>query len=452
MSGPQSTNHVRSSLFTDLYELTMAKAYWAEGMSGTAVFELYCRELPPSRAYLVAAGLQDAVGFLEGFAMTEADVEYLRTIRELDGPFLEWLKDLRFTGDVYGMPEGTLVFPDEPIIQIVAEIAEAQIVETYVLNQIHLQTALATKAARIVDAAQGRSLVDFGARRAHGTDAAIKAARCAYAAGFDGTSNVLAGKMYGIPVYGTMAHSYVQAHGRETEAFGEFTTRFPEATLLVDTYDTIEGVRKVIELARRLGDSFDVRAIRLDSGDLASLAAESRRLLDEAGLGQVRVLASSGLDEFKIADLVRSGAPLDGFGVGTRLVTSADAPSLEMAYKLVEYDGRPSFKLSSNKAIVPMRKQVFRKLRGSRMAGDTVARFDEDLEGERLLKPLMSRGVKTPDADETLDVVRKRVRSQLEALPAEVRGVDPSGSYSVDFSPELRRIRERAAKEANERK
>jgi len=424
------------SPFVDLYELTMAKAYRAENMRGTAVFELYCRELPPNRGYLVAAGQWDAVSFLRDFSFSGADLEYLRSLPGFDDEFVSWLGDLRFRGDVYAVPEGTVVFAGEPLLQVVAEVAEAQVFETLILNQIHFQTLVATKAARIVDAARGRSLVDFGARRAHGLDAAVKAARCAYAVGFDGTSNLAAGRRYGIPVFGTMAHSYIQAHERELEAYRKFAEIFPGATLLVDTYDAIEGVRKVVELAGAPNRSVAVRAIRLDSGDIAELAVKAREILDEAGLHDVKIFASSGLDEYKIAELIDSEAPIDGFGVGTKLVTSEDVPSLEMAYKLVEYDGKPAFKLSPDKAIIPMRKQVFRR-QEEYFEGDTLALFEESLEGAPLLRPVMLAGEPLEAASEPLEETRARVEDQLARIPPAIRGMRPQGSYRVGLSGAL---------------
>ena len=283
-----------------------------------AVFELAFREMPQNRNYIVAAGFQDVIDFLTAFRFTAEELDYLRGTGEFSEVFLKELELLRFTGDVYAMPEGTLVFPNEPLLQVIAPITEAQLIETFVLNQIHFQSVAATKAARVVAAAQGRAVVDFGSRRSHGIDAALKVARATYLAGGAGTSNVLAGKLYGIPVFGTMAHSYIQAHEEESASFEAFAKRYPETTLLVDTYDTLGGVRKVVELSQKLGDRFRVRAVRLDSGDLCSLAVDTRKMLDAAGLQRVKIFASSGLDEYKILELMNSGAPIDIFGVGTK--------------------------------------------------------------------------------------------------------------------------------------
>ena len=380
------------ALFTDLYELTMAQAYQAEGMDQIAVFELAFREMPENRNYIVAAGFQDVLDFLTGFHFSAEELGYLRGIGSFSEAFLKGLERLRFTGNVYAVPEGTLAFPNEPLLQVIAPITEAQLIETFVLNQIHFQSIAATKAARVVAAAQGRAVIDFGSRRSHGTDAALKVARATYLAGGDGTSNVLAGKIYGIPMFGTMAHSYIQAHDDESTSFDYFARLYPETTLLVDTYDTLAGVRKVIELSQKLGDRFRVRAVRLDSGDLGRLAVDTRQMLDEAGLQRVKIFASSGLDEYKIQDLMNSGAPIDAFGVGTKLAVIADAPDLDMAYKLVEYGGKGRLKLSAKKLLYPGRKQVFRQIENGQMVRDVIGRFDEPLAGEPLLKPLLLSG------------------------------------------------------------
>ncbi len=338
--------------------------------------------MPESRNYIVAAGLDDVLDYLTSFHFTAADLKYLQQQGEFSARFLDRLRSLEFNGEVYAMPEGTIVFPHEPLIQVVAPIVEARLFETFVLNQIHLESVLAAKASRVVTAAQGRMVVDFGSRRSHGTDAALKVARATYLAGGDGTSNVLAGKRYEIPGFGTMAHSFIQAHDDEYQAFEAFEKLYPDAALLVDTYDTLDGVRNVIRLSRKLGERFRVKAVRLDSGDLGSLTIETRRLLDEAGLRRLQIFASSGLDEYKIQKLVDSGAPIDGFGVGTSLAVSEDAPALDMAYKLVEYAGKGRLKLSTKKVLYPGRKQVFRQFQSGRIVRDVIARFDESLPGK----------------------------------------------------------------------
>jgi nicotinate phosphoribosyltransferase len=394
------------------------------------------RKMPPTRNYIVAAGCEDVARFLESFRFTGEDLAYLRGRGDFSDDFLEDLLRLRFTGDVYAMPEGTLAFPNEPLVQVAAPILEAQLIETMVVNQVHFQSLAASKAGRVVTAAGGRAVVDFGARRAHGTDAAIKVARATYLAGGEGTSNVAAAHLYKIPAVGTMAHSYIQAHDSEAAAFEAFEKLYPETTLLVDTYDTLDGVRRVIELSRKLGARFRVRAVRLDSGDLGDLAKRTRGLLDEAGLGQVKIFASSGLDEYEIRKLVSAGAPIDAFGVGTKLAVMEDAPDLDMAYKLVEYAGKGRLKLSSQKLIYPGRKQVFRQVENGRMSGDVIGRFDETLPGELLLRPLMIRG--RIQAHASLNESRAHLRREMARLPEPLRGLDAAPKpYRVNISERL---------------
>ena len=424
------------ALFTDLYELTMAQAYHAERMGEPAVFELAFRELPQGRNYIVAAGLEDVLRYLEGLRFSAEDIAYLRSRNEFSEDFLSCLETFRFTGDVYAMAEGTVAFPSEPLVQVIAPIMEAQIAETFILNQIHFASVAASKAARVITAAAGRAVVDFGSRRAHGTDAAMKVARATYLAGGAGTSNVLAGERFGIPVFGTMAHSYIQAHDDELAAFEAFASVFPNTTLLVDTYDTIEGVRNVIELKRRLGQRFQVKAIRLDSGDMSKLSAEARKLLDEAGLRGVEIFASSGLDEYKIQQLLREQAPIDAFGVGTKMAVAEDAPDLDMAYKLVEYSGKGRMKLSSRKVLYPGRKQVFRGVENGVMTGDVIARFDEQFTGEALLRPFMRQGRVVARVD--LQESRKRCEQQMRELPEQFRALEQAAvPYPVHFSASL---------------
>ncbi len=438
-------NDSNAALLTDLYQLKMAQAYFKEGLAGTAAFDLYARRLPPARSFLLACGLDDALGFLERLSFDRGVLDHLAELRQFSPDFLEWLAHTRFTGDVYAIPEGTPVFAGEPILEVVAPIAEAQLVETFVTNQIHLQTVLASKATRIVEAAAGRPVVDFSLRRSHGVDAGLKAARAFYVAGVASTSNVLAGLTYGIPVAGTMAHSYVQAHEDESAAFRAFLRLYPDGVVLVDTYDTLGGVRRLIAVARELGERGRVSAIRLDSGDLEALSRAARRELDEAGLGQVEIFASGGLDEHSIDALVRSGAPIDGFGVGTLLGVSADAPALDMVYKLVEYDGRGRTKLSADKQVLGGRKQVFRS-----KTGDVIAKADERHAGRGLLVPVMRRGRRV--LDETLEAIRDRARHEIAALPERCRALEPMDPpYPVEVSSALREEQARLADELTKR-
>jgi nicotinate phosphoribosyltransferase len=429
-----------SALFTDLYCLTMAQAYDVEGMDQVAVFELFFRELPVGRSYFVAAGLEDVLTCLEHFHFTEDELAYLHRQGSFTDRFLDRLRVVGFTGDVYAMPEGTPVFPNEPLLQVVAPILEGQLVETLVLNQVHFQTVAATKAARVVAAAAGRMVVEFGARRAHGADAALKVARTSYLVGAAGTSLVQAGQVYNIPLFGTMAHSYIQSHDDEFAALTAFAALYPETTLLVDTYDTLTGVAKVIDLSRRLGERFRVRAIRLDSGDVAALARQSRRLLDEAGLNGVQIFVSSELDEYRVAELIAAGAPIDGFGVGTRMAVAADAPALDMAYKLVEYAGLPRVKLSSHKVLYPGRKQVFRLVENGRMVRDVIGRHDEALRCEPLLQPVMRGGQRLPARRVTLEDARRHALRERERLPDALRRLQPADKpYPVEIADSLKK-------------
>jgi nicotinate phosphoribosyltransferase len=428
--------HRTEPLFTDLYELNMGQAYWVEGMDRKAVFDLVYRKLPESRNYLLASGLEGVLCFLSEFRFNEEALSWIRAQTGFAESFVESLRELRFTGDVYAVPEGTPIFPNEPLLEVSAPIIEAQLVETALVNFCHFQTLALTKAARVVKAARGRMVVDFGSRRAPGSDAALAVARATYLAGGHGTSNVLAGNALGIPVFGTMAHSYIQAHESEADALRAFARLYPQTTLLVDTYDTLNGVRLVIDLKKQLGESFRVSAVRLDSGDLGTLAHEARRLLDDAGLGDVKIFASSGLDEFQIDQLLKNGAPIDGFGVGTKLAVCADAPELDMAYKLVEYAGKGRFKLSARKTVYPGRKQVFREVCDSKFKGDTIGRFDEQLPGIRLLQPVMLGG--RIQNQPTLEESRSFLQKQLGLLPNDLLAIEASPQpYPVQFSAAL---------------
>ncbi len=417
-------NWQRNALFTDLYQLTMLQAYYAAGMLQPAAFELFFRQMPAHRNYVLAAGLDDVLEYLENVHFSEEDLDWIAQSGQFSEAFISELASFRFTGEVRAVPEGTVVFEREPLIQVVAPLPEAQLVETLVLNQIYLHSMVATKAARLVMAAEGRKVVDFGSRRALGTDAALKVARTSYLAGAAGTSNVLAAKMYKIPVFGTMAHSYIQAHENERTAFEAFVREFPQTTLLVDTYDTLDGVNNVIALAQQLGNAFQVQAVRLDSGDLGGLAKAVRQLLDGAGLSQVKIFASSNLNEYELTRLLAEGAPIDAFGVGSDLAVSPDSPQIDFSYKLVGYGGQPRMKLSSNKVNWPGRKQVYRKYRNGAMAQDVVTRHDEVSEGVPLFQRVMHKGKRLSMGRNGLEKARSHVANELHALPKHLHSLD----------------------------
>ena len=432
----------KSALLTDLYQLTMLQAYFEQGMNEQAVFEFFVRRLPQNRGFLVAAGLEQALQFLEQLRFTDAELDWVRRSRRFSADFPDWLAGLRFTGEVHAIPEGTAFFADEPILRVTAPIAQAQLVESRLINLLHFQTLVASKAARVVLVAGGKLLVDFGMRRAHGAEAALYAARASYLAGFHGTSNVLAGAEYGITLYGTMAHSFIQAHDVEELAFEHFARAQPEnVTLLIDTYDTEAGARKVAALAPRLKNiGISVKAVRLDSGDLAIHAHNVRRILDEAGLKEIGIFSSGSLDEYALRNLLSHGAPIDGFGVGTAMDTSADAPFLDCAYKLEEYAGRARRKRSEGKATWPGRKQVYRRYdAGGTMAGDTLTLEEDKQEGESLIQPVMKHG-KRLHAAETLETIRARTAIELARLPEALRTLKDAPPYPVTIAPALHEL------------
>jgi nicotinate phosphoribosyltransferase len=440
VSGPVVTRD--AALFTDLYELAMAASYFREAMHDRATFSLFVRKLPKDRGFLLAAGLEDVLTFLETFRFSDAAIAYLASTRRFDDRFLRFLGDLRFTGDVWAVPEGTAVFPDEPLLEITAPIIEAQLVETAVMNACHFPTVLASKAARCVMAGQGRAIVEFGLRRTPGVDAGMKAARCAFLAGAAMSSNVLAERCYGIPATGTMAHSYVVAFPREIDAFRAFARAFPEhTTLLIDTYDTVTAARKAVQVAKELeARGQRLAGVRLDSGDILSLSREVRRILDEAGLGYVRIFVSGGLDEYAIDDLLTAGAPIDAFGVGTHMDVSADAPYLDMAYKLVRYAGRHVLKFSAGKETWTGEKQVYRfRAPDGHFEGDRLAlRHEAPPDGaEPLLDTVMTSGAATKPRP-PLSAIRDHCAAQLRALPEGVRRLRGPAPYPVAYSDRLR--------------
>lgn len=429
-------------LLTDLYQLNMCQAYLDHGETGVAVFEFFVRRLPPHRGFLIAAGLEQALDHLAQWRFSSAEIEWLASTRRFTPALLDYLAGFRFTGDVHAVPEGRVVFASEPILRVTAPLPQAQLAETRLINILHFQSLIASKAARIVLAAPGKLLVDFGLRRAHGADAGLLAARASYIAGFAGTATVLAEQAFGIPSFGTMAHSFIQAHDSESAAFERFARSRPEnLTLLLDTYDTEAAARTVVRLAPRLAaDGIRIRAVRLDSGDLAALSRSVRAILDAGGLSRVTIFASGGLDEDNIGDMVRQGAPIDGFGVGTSLTTSSDVPALDCAYKLQEYAGLARRKRSIGKATWPGRKQVWRRYGPhGRMAGDIVALESDREDGEPLLELVMTEGRRIGEKPR-LSAIRARAADDLARLPDPLRDLVPGTTYPVEIADSLVRL------------
>ena len=432
-------NPSSSHLLTDLYQMNMIQAYLDHGETKTAVFEFFVRKLPSRRGFLVAAGLEQALQFLENLHFSAEEIEWLASTRRFDKSLLDRLVNFRFTGDVHAMPEGRIFFANEPILRVTAPMPQAQLVETRLINLLHFQTLIASKAARMVLAAPSKLLVDFGLRRAHGAEAGLMAARASYIAGFAGTATMLAEQTFGIPTYGTMAHSFVEAYDTETAAFESFAHSRPQnLTLLIDTYDTETAARKVVALAPRLAaKGIRIAAVRLDSGDLIPLARSVRGILDDGGLSYVSIFASGGLDEDYIAEIVQAGAPIDGFGIGTSLTTSSDAPALDCAYKLQEYAGRPRRKRSSGKATWPGRKQVWRRYGpDGRLVGDILSTEINSHPGEQLVEPVMEGGRRLGPPP-TLAEIRTRARHELERLPEVLRELEAGMTYPVDVADAL---------------
>ena len=427
------------ALLTDLYELNMASSYLRRGMNGVATFSLYIRRLPPGRAFVVAAGIDGCLSWLEELRFADEELEYLRALG-FDETAIEAFGGLRFTGDVWAVPDGRIVFAGEPLAEVSAPIAEAQLAETFLLNQLTFHSVVASKAARCRLAGEDRvELVEFGFRRTQGIEAAMAVARVTALVGFTATSNVEAARRYGLVPAGTMAHSYIEAFPTESEAFRAFASDLPGATtFLVDTYDTLGGVAHAIEVTKQLGIESRA-AIRLDSGDLVTLAREARRMLDEAGLKSVRIFVSGALDERDIRRMLDAGASIDAVGVGTRLGVSADAPYFDSVYKLVDYDGRPVMKLSVDKVTLPGAKQVFRA-QGMR---DLLGLRDEAPPpgSERMLEHVMSAGRRLGDLP-SLESSRRRFESDLDALPASLRDLDAAAPAGPEVSPALRALAE----------
>jgi nicotinate phosphoribosyltransferase len=431
-----------SALLTDLYQLNMVEAYLANGETAPATFELIVRKLPAQRNFLMAAGLEQALAFLEDLHFTRDDIDWLRSTERFSARALDYLASLRFSGSVHAMPEGTAFFANEPILRLTAPLPEAQLVESRLINIVNFQTLVASKAARCVLAASGKPLVDFGLRRAHGAEAGLLAARASYIAGFAGTATVLAGKLVGIPLFGTMAHSYIQAHDDEATAFERFARARPQGlVLLLDTYDTERAARKLVALASRLArDGIRIASVRLDSGDLHALSRSVRHILDAGGLGNVTIFASGGLAEDQVAALIAAGAPIDGFGIGTSVAASADAPTLDIVYKLQDYAGRPRRKHSPGKETWPGRKQVWRRFDASgTMAGDTISLADANEPGTPLLVEMMRSGKRSGEAP-TIAAIRAHAAHELAALPEPLRALAQTAPYPVKIGAPLRAL------------
>jgi nicotinate phosphoribosyltransferase len=433
-----------SPLLTDLYQLNMLQAYLDEGHSGSAVFEFFMRNLPARRRFLVAAGLEQLLDYLETLRFSANEIEWLGRTGRFKQNLLDYLAELRFTGDVHAIPEGTVFFADEPLVRVTAPLPQAQLIETRLINLLHFQTLVASKAARMVLAAPGKLMVDFGLRRAHGAEAGLFAARASYIAGFAGTATVLADNLFGIPIYGTMAHSFIQSFDDEMEAFEAFARSRPEnLTLLIDSYDTEACAHKVVALAPRLrARGISIRAVRLDSGDLIALSKSVRRILDEARLREVHIFASGGLTEDSAAEFLRAGAPIDGFGMGTSLTTSSDVASLDCVYKLQEYAGLSRRKRSTGKATWPGRKQVWRSYAvDGRMAADVLSVENDEHNGEPLIELVMQGGRRvTPSPP--LAAIRERAACDLARLPEPLRRLDPDAGYPVQIGARLLRLAE----------
>jgi nicotinate phosphoribosyltransferase len=436
-----------SALLTDLYELTMAASYFRHGMDEPSTFDLFVRHLPEQRNFLIACGLEQALDYLEELHFDDEAVDYLRSLEMFDDDYLGFLSELRFTGDVHAMPEGEAVFGGEPLLRVTAPLPQAQIVESFLLNCVAFQTMVASKAARVAIACKGRDFVDFSLRRDHGADAALKAARAAYIAGAAATSNVLAGKAYGIPVNGTMAHSYVMAFDQEIDAFRTFVRDFPErAVLLIDTFDVEEGARRAARVAsERAGEDVRLVGVRIDSGDFAHLSRSVRKILDEAGLRDTQIFLSGDLDEYRIDELVDEGVPADAFGVGTQLGVSGDAPSLGGVYKLVADSTGPRIKLSAGKVTLPGCKQVWRYERDGIIDRDVIALEQEELADSRpILQLAMSDGSRVTEP-ESLEVTRQRCAATVASLPSSLKSLTPSPDYRVEISDRLRELVERTS-------
>lgn len=431
------------SLFTDLYELTMCASYFDNKKFEPATFDLFIRRLPPNRSYFLFVGLEQVLLFLKKIKFNEEQLRFLGK-QGFNDQFLDYLKNFKFTGEVWAIPEGTIAFPNETLIRVTAPIIEAQLIETFILNTVNLQTTIATKASRVINVAKGRPIIEFGLRREHGTEAGMKVARCSYIAGCSGTSNVLAGMEYGIPIFGTMAHSFVMLFEKEIDSFRAFAKTFPhKSTLLIDTYDDITGAENAATVAKELEEKgFKLGAVRLDSGDLADLSKKVRALLDKKGLKYVKIFASGDLDEYKIEELLRKKDRIDAFGVGTKMGTSADRPYVDIIYKMSEkMNGQshfsPIMKLSKGKVTLPGRKQVHRlKDQKGNFAKDIIALENEKVNGEPLLIKVMENGEIIYDLP-PLEEIRKRAFENLSKLPKKYKKLKDAPLYPVELSSGL---------------
>ncbi|WP_054033796.1 nicotinate phosphoribosyltransferase [Desulfatitalea tepidiphila] len=429
-----------SPMLTDLYELTMSAAYFQSGVKGKGTFSLFTRK-DPHRGFYVAAGIQNALDFLESLHFEDQDIAYLSDLKLFSDDFLNFLAGMRFNGEVWALAEGTPFFADEPIMEVTAPIIESQLVETYLINAVGLATMIATKGARCVHVAQGRGLIDFSLRRTQGTDAGMTVARSTYLSGFDATSNVLAGQRYGIPVSGTMAHSFVQAFPNEIDAFRTYARLFPEKTiLLIDTYDTVQGAHLAVEVAHEMrAKGSQLKGVRLDSGDMIDLSRQVRRILDDGGCREVQIFASGGFDEFGLAEALAQGAPIDAFGVGTKVGVSADSPYMDLVYKLVQIDERPVRKLSTGKVTLAGQKQVYRRFSSEtgQMVEDIIAKRGETIEdAEPLLAPMMRSGRRLA-AQPSLSQIRDRFQRQFKAIPDAFKALEAPARFPVRVSKQL---------------
>ncbi len=434
-------------LATDLYELTMAASYFKEGKNGIATFSLHIRDYPPNRAYFVAAGLESFLNILENFRFDDDSLDYLKSLGKFDEEFLNFLKGFSFSGTIRALPEGTVFFAQEPIVEVTAPLIEGQLLETIVMNTFHIETLIASKAARCVEAASGRALVDFSLRRTHGIDAGVKVARSSYMTGFLGTSNVLAGKLYGIPVFGTMAHSYITSFNREIDAFLAYAREFPDNTvLLLDTYDTLKAAEKAVQVAKFLEEKgYRLRGVRLDSGDLVELSRKVKQILTDNGCGYVSIMASGSLDEYMLLELINSGAHIDAVGVGTKMGVSADAPYLDMAYKLVEYEGKPILKLSPGKRTWVGRKQVYRHYeQDGRMIKDVLTLQDDIQQGRPLLEEVVKDGKIVCEL--SVKKARERFEEEYKGLPDRYKSIYPDDKYPVEIAPALKHLEQKVAR------